>query len=74
MEFKHIYRDVQFSFIDLKLILHWIFTRERVYHVKLFQTQIGDKINELHSALKHIDLGYCFFQRSKICGQLFNIG
>ena len=73
MEFKHIYRDVQFSFIDLKLILHWIFTRERVYHVKLFQTQIGDKINELHSALKHIDLGYCFFQR-KICGQLFNIG
>ena len=62
MEFKHIYRDVQFVFIDFELSPYW-----------LLQAQILDKINELNSTLKHIDLGYCFFQR-KICGQLFNIG
>ena len=72
MEFKHIYIVVQFIFIDCILSLRWAYTIESL-SCQTVSNQIQDKINELHSTLKHIDLGYYFFV-CKICGQLCYIG
>ena len=60
MGFKHIYKDVQFIFIDSELLAFTEFFQKKTYHDKLFQNKKLYKINELHSTLRPIDLGYYF--------------